>query len=119
MSDRLIFETAPNLHQSRMDSLVLATVDVFAQEIRQDLRDPAEATAVASEMFFSTYNQRMDEYAAVGEDWFRIILSKFGRHFSKAVNRGELSMEIYLDSQGEAVRMHAAFVAFVPELFKA
>ena len=60
----------------------------------------------------------MGEYSEVGNDWFRIVLSKFGRHFCEAVGRGEPSLEVYLDAQAEVVRMHASLVQLAPELFK-
>lgn len=76
------------------------------------------AKAEASELFRNLYIERMGEYSEVGNDWFRIVLSKFGRHFCEAVGRGEPSLEVYLDAQAEVVRMHASLVQLAPELFK-
>jgi hypothetical protein len=174
MSDRMIFETAPKSRDVRMDALVLATVQVLAEEIRADpnvpyaarvipcrptpptesplspeygannqvvtraqydaaraslnewmnrdaqrwVENPNDAMAVATEIFRDLYDARMAEYAAVGDDWSRKVLFKFGRNFSEALNEGELSYQIYMDAQMEGVRMHSALVGFTPELFK-
>lgn len=176
LSDRLIFEAAPNSRNVRMDALVVAAIRVFAEEIRADpnipnavdlldrlptlppelslppeyganntvvtraqydaararLWEPLEtevqrrieieksndAAAVATQIFRDLYDDRTEEYAGVDTDWFRLILLKFGRHFSEAVNGGELSMEIFMDVQAEAVRMQVALLDCAPELFK-
>ena len=118
LTDRILFDTVPHLRQARMDALVSSGIAVFAEEMRPNLNDPTEANELALQMFMPLYDKRMDEYASLGDDWFRLVLSKFGRHFSEAVNDGELSMEIYLDAQSEVVQMHRALLEFTPELFK-
>lgn len=120
LSDRLIFEAAPSSRNVRMDALVAATIRLFTEEIRADpnIENSNDAAVVATQIFRDLYDDRTEEYAGVGTDWFRLILLKFGRHFSEAVNRGELSMEIFMDVQAEAVRMQVALLDFGPELFK-
>lgn len=140
-----------------MDQLVLASLQVFVKEVRDNVRvkwttnseDSPEygahnrivtreqanvarkrinealnqevlesATFEATEIFKNLYEQRADEYGSVGQDWFRIILSKFGWHFCEAVNGGELSPDIYLHVQAEVVRMHATLANSAPWLFR-
>jgi len=113
-----------------MNALVLACVPLFVDEVVNIGRLTAQsqfspnrgslerASTEATELFAAAYDERMEEYSSVGSDWLRLILSKFGRHFSEAVTGGEISPQIYTDAQMEVVRMHAALVGVVPELFK-
>lgn len=85
---------------------------------RVEIEKSNDAAAVATQIFRDLYDDRTEEYAGVGTDWFRLILLKFGRHFFETVNGGELSMEIFMDVQAEAVHMQVALLDCAPELFK-
>ena len=57
--------------------------------------------------------------ASLLEIGYGSLLPKFGRHFSEAVNDGEVSLEILLQAKGEAGLMLAALGNFVPDLMNA
>jgi hypothetical protein len=78
----------------------------------------AEVDAVARELLLSTYDERMDEYASVGDDWLKEVLVRYGAHVAAAMSECERSFELAMAAQVNMVALHTAMMERAPEFFR-
>jgi hypothetical protein len=72
-------------------------------------------SADATNRFMISYCDRQFEYGSLDNDWFRLLLVKFGKHFCEAVG-GDDDLRVFFRAESEAVQMFDALGDYVPQL---
>jgi hypothetical protein len=78
----------------------------LGEQIYRDRLDTV--TADTTETFMNLYCDRMWEYTELGDDWFRLLLVRFGKHLVEVVDPDDDHPKIFFNCELEAVKMFDA-----------
>lgn len=126
--DRTLYESAPQNRNQRMDRLVIASINAFADLLERKCganRD--QANGAADELITGMYNERGNEYAVIRDRWFEKVLLRYASHLIQALHEEQaeesgMNPDYSLRLMVEAERLFAlsfgGLMKVVPALFK-
>lgn len=104
--DRTLFDTVPHARQQRLDRLVMTSISIFANLVGQlGGVENEEANQLAHDQFLETYNERCDEYASVGEDWFKKVLLRYASHLVQRLHEDDPLFELVVSPRHSSFQM--------------
>ena len=117
--DRDLFRWIPDAREARMNALLgecLKLMPVGMYPVSDSSKE--EVDAEAQELLLSLYNERMEEYANIGDDWFRKVLVRYGRHVMERLQEIDPSLGTVMKAEMEMTALCSGLLQFVPEFFK-
>ena len=74
-----------------------------------------QVSADATDAFMNLYCDRVDEYSELGDDWFRLLLVRFGKHLCEAMNP-DYDLKAFFNAELEVVKMFDALRDYVGDI---
>lgn len=104
--DRTLRDTAPSNCQQRMDRLVMASIGILSNLVeRLGSVEKERAHQLAYDQFLEIYNERGEEYASVGDNWFKKVLLRYATHLVQILNEDDASFELVADPNHSSFQM--------------
>jgi|SRR5579884_1079760 len=119
LCDRRLAQSVPHLRQERMDKILKCSIEEFAEEVSNNVKDVGDSEKVARELLVPLWEARSKEYSIYTHDASGIAVELYAMFFAENLaSLGKLGYEISIDVQMELPKMQRALLTSVPELFR-